>query len=134
MRVPSLLPEIILMRAVLQFTRSTVTVSAVSVSGSSPGARVTWRMIVPPECVTSVTVNFRTTTSGVLAATNTTTNRSATEVIQTGLQCGASYNTRVIVTGEPRYQGVPVEQLLFSSQVQLLIGGKEIACIENLCA
>ena len=52
-----------------------------------------------------------------------------TEIIQTGLQCGTSYYTRVIVIGEPRYQGVPEEQLLFSSQVQLLIGGKEIACM-----
>ena len=131
MRVPSLLPEIFLTHAVLQFTRSTVTVSAVSVSGSSPGARVTWRMIVPPECVTSVSVNFRATSNGVLVASNTTTNISATEIIQTGLQCGVSYNIRVVVTGEPRYQGVPVEQLLFSSQVRLLIRGK-VSCLHEI--
>ena len=36
---------------------------------------------------------------------------------------------RVIVTGEPRYQGVSLEQVLFSTQVQVFIGGKEIACM-----
>ena len=125
MRVPSLLPEIILTRAVLQFTRSTVTVRAESVSGSSPGARVTWSTTLPPECVTSVTVNFRTTTNRVLAATNTTANTSRTEIIQTGLQCGASYNIKVVVIGEPTYQGVPLEQHLLSNQVQVFIGGKK---------
>ena len=69
------------------------------------------------------------TTNRVLVASNTTTNRSVTEIIQTGLQCATRYYTRVIVIGEPRYQGVPEEQLLFSSQVRLLIGGKEIACM-----
>ena len=125
MRVPSLLPEIILTRAVLQFTRSTVTVRAESVSGSSPGARVTWRTIVPPECVTSVRVNFRAISNRVLVASNTTTNTSQTEIIQTGLQCGVSYSITVVVSGKPRYQGVPIDQFLSSNRVQVFIGGNE---------
>ena len=102
---------------------------AESVGGSNPGARVTWNTTLPPECVTSVRVDFRTTTNGVLVATYTTTSTSQTEVIQTGLQCGASYNTRVVVAGEPTYQGVPLQQFLLSNQVQVFIGGKQIVCV-----
>ena len=69
--------------------------------GSTPGARVTWNTTVPPECVTSVTVEFRTSSRGPIVATYTTTNTSQTVVIQTGLQCGASYYyITVVVTGE----------------------------------
>ena len=116
-------------RADVQFLSSNLTVRAESVRGSTPGARVTWSTTLPPECVTSVSVNFRTTTTRVLAAANTTTSTSQTEVIQTGLQCGTSYYIRVVVSGEPINQGVPKLQLLFSSQVQLFIKGKEIACM-----
>ena len=59
--------------------------------GSTPGVRVTWNTTVPPECVTSVTVEFRTSSRGPIVATYTTTNTSQTVVIQIGLQCGASY-------------------------------------------
>ena len=109
-----------------QFLSSNLTVRAENVGDSTPGARVAWNTTLPPECVTSVRVNFRTTANRRLAAANTTTNTSQTEVIQTGLQCGASYYTRVVVTGKPRYQGVPLEQYLSSNQVQVFIGGKEI--------
>ena len=112
--------------AVTQFHLRTVTASAESVSGSTPGVRVTWRTTLPPECVTSVRVNFRATTNGVLVATYTATNTSQNEIIQTGLQCGTSYYTRVVVTGEPRHQGIPVEQFLSSSKVQVFVEGKEI--------
>ena len=114
-----------------QFRSSTVTVRAESVGGSTPGVRVTWNTTLPPECVTSVTVNFRITTNGGLVAANTTTNTSQTEIIQTGLQCGASYYVRVIVSGKPTYQGVPLEQFLPSNQVRVSIstGGKEIVCV-----
>ena len=47
------------MHAVTQFHFFNVTVSAESVGGSSPGARVTWNTTVPPECVKSVRVEFR---------------------------------------------------------------------------
>ena len=67
------------------------------------------------------------TTNGRLAATNTTTN-TQTEVIQTGLQCGTRYYIRVVVTGEPRYQGAPVEQILLSNQVQVL----ELLCVHEM--
>ena len=107
-----------------QFRSSNLTARAESVDDSTPGARVTWSTTVPPECVIAVSVNFRTTTNGVLAAAYTTTNASQTEVIQTGLQCATSYNIRVVVIGEPTYQGVPLEQHLLSSHVQVFIGGK----------
>ena len=110
-----------------QFRSSAV--SAESVGGTTLGARVTWNTTLPPDCVTSVTVNFRATTNGVLVATYTTTNTSQTEIIQTGLQCGTSYNIKVVVSGKPRHQGVLVEQILSSKQVQVLIGGKEIVCM-----
>ena len=109
-----------------QFLSSSLTARAKSVGGSTPGVRVTWNTTLPPECMTSVLVNFRTTTNGVLVATYTTTNTSQTKIIQTGLQCATNYYTRVIVIGEPRYQGVPMEQLLLSSQVRLLIRGKNL--------
>ena len=112
-----------------RFLSSYLTTSAKSVGGSTPGARVTWNTTLPPECVTSVSVNFRTTTNRVLAANYTTTNTSQTEVIQTGLQCGASYSITVVVSGKPRYQGVPIDQILSSNKVQVFIGGKEIVCV-----
>ena len=112
-----------------EFLSFNVTARAKSVGGTTPGARVTWNTTLPPDCVTSVRVNFRATTNGRLVATYTTTNTSQTEIIQTGVQCGTSYYIRVIVTGEPRYQGVSVEQVLSSTQVQVFIGGKEIACM-----
>ena len=123
------LPKMIFTRADPQFLSFNVTVRAESVGGSTPGVRVTWSTTLPPECVTSVRVEFRSTTNRVLAATYTTTNTSQTEIIQTGLQCGASYYTRVVVTGKPTHEGIPLEQYLFSSQAQVFIGGKEIVCV-----
>ena len=88
------------MHAAAQFALSTVTVSAESVDGSTPAARVTWSTTVPPQCVTSVTVDFRTGSPGPVVANSTTTNTSQTEVIQTGLQCDTYYYITVLVTGE----------------------------------
>ena len=122
------LSKMIFTHADAQFLSSNLTARAESVSDSTRGARVTWSTTLPPECVTSVRVNFRTTTNGKLVAANTTTNTSQTEIIQTGLQCATSYNIRVIVIGKPRYQGVPMEQHLLSSQVPVLIGGKKKLC------
>ena len=124
-QLPFLFAKIIFTLADAQFRSSNLTVHAESVGGSTPGARVTWSTTLPAECVTSVSVNFRTTTNGVLVATNTTTNTSQTEIIQTGLQCGTNYNVRVFITGKPRYQGVPIDQLLLSNQVRVFIGGNE---------
>ena len=123
------LSKMIFTHADAQFLSSNLTARAESVSDSTPGARVTWSTTLPPECVIVVGVNFRTTTNGVLAATYTTTNTSQTEIIQTGLQCGASYNTQVVVSGKPTYQGVPHEQHLLSNQVQVSVGGKENVCV-----
>ena len=113
-----------IIRAAAQFFLSTVTVSTESVGGSTPGARVTWSTTIPPECVTAVRVNFRNR-SGILVATNTTTNTSQTEIIQTGLQC-TTYSITVLVSGEARDLG---EFALLHSTAQVLVGGKAIVCM-----
>ena len=83
-----------------QYTLSTVTVNAEGVDHSTPAVRVTWRTTVPPECVASVKVDFRTGShSGDLVATYRTINTSKTEFIQIGLQCITYYYVSVVVTG-----------------------------------
>ena len=116
------------MHAATQFSFSTVTVSAESVGSSTPGVTVTWNTTVPPECVTSVRVEFRTISRGPVIATNTTTNASQTEVILTGLQCATNYYIRVIVSGELRLPGgMPTTHTLAPRHpdVQVLVGGNE---------
>ena len=110
-----------------EFSLHTVTVSAERDDGSTPGARVTWSTAVPPECVASVTVEFRTSSSGSVARSYTTNSTSETEIIQTGLQCATTYYIRVVVTG------VPSLGTLNSNQVQVLIGGKVTACVASSC-
>ena len=117
-----------LMHVVVQFHSSTVNVSAESVGGSTPGVRVTWTTTLPPECVTSVRVEFRTNSRSVVATYNTT-NRSQTEVIQTGLQCGASYYIRVVVTGETTPPSGIQMLSPIHPDVQVLVGGNETWCI-----
>ena len=120
------------MHAVTQFHFHTVNVSAERVGGSTPRARVTWSTTVPPECVTSVRVEFRTSSShGPAVANYTTTNTSQTEIIQTGLQCATSYYIRVVVTGEiRRHGGLTVTVMLSSrSDVKIFVGGKETVCM-----
>ena len=115
------------MHAAFQFAHSTVTVSAESVDGPTPAARVTWNTAVPPQCVASVRVDLKTGShSGPVVANYTTTNTSQTEIIQTGLQCVTNYYIRVVVTGAAS-DGLHVTQS--SSQVQVLVGGKEIVCM-----
>ena len=94
--------------------------SVVREDGSTPGARVTWSTTAPPECVASVTVEFRTRSmlSGDVVRSYTTTNTSGTEVIQTGLQCGTTYYIRVVVTG------VASRGTVSSNQVEVIVGGK----------
>ena len=104
------------------FSLHTVTVSAESVDGSTPGARVTWSTTVPPECVASVRVEFRTSISGSVVRSYTATNTVETEVVLTGLQCFITYYIRVRVTG------VPSLAALVNNQVQVLIGGKVTEC------
>ena len=62
-----------------RFTLKNVTVSAESVDGSTPAARVIWSTTAPPQCVTSVRVEFRTSSRGNAVATYTTTNTSQSE-------------------------------------------------------
>ena len=102
-----------------QFSLFAVTVSAESVDGSSPAARVVWSTTVPPQCVAYVRVDFRTSSVGALVATNTTTNTSQTEIIQTGLQCITNYYISVVVAGATS-DGVQVT--LSSRQVQIFTG------------
>ena len=124
----------VFLHAVTQFHSSTITLSAESVGGSTPGVRVTWSTTVPPECVTSVRVEFRTSNLGPVVATYTTTNTSETEVIQTGLQCATNYYIRVVVTGELRPPGGMPTTVMLSpahSDVQVLVGGNSV--IEIVC-
>ena len=120
------------MHAVTQFHFHDINVSAERVNGSTPGVRVTWSTTVPPGCVSYVRVEFRTSNLGPVAANYTTTNTSQTEVIQTGLQCGANYYIRVVITGEIRHPGGMTATLMLSSRhsdVQVLVGGKETVCM-----
>ena len=103
----------------------TPTARAESVDRPTPAARVTWNTTIPPQCVTSVRVEFRTGSAshtGRLEATYTATNTSQTEVIQTGLQCATNYYIIVVVTGT-------ASNAVHSRAVQVFVGGKEIACI-----
>ena len=84
----------------IQFSLFTVTASAESVDAPTPAARVTWSTTVPPECVASVRVEFRNSSTGPVVATYTTNNTSETEFIQTGLRCSTYYYITVVVTGQ----------------------------------
>ena len=123
------------MHAVTDFYfRNVKTLSVESVVGSTPGVRVTWNTTVPPDCVTSVKVEFRTSSRGPAVATHTTTNTSQTEIIQTGLQCATNYYVRVVVTGKPRPPGgMPAAPMLspIHPDVQVLVGGKETVCMQS---
>ena len=117
------------MHPALQFSLFTVvTVSAESMGGPTPAARVTWNTTIPLQCVTFVRVEFRTSSRGPVVATNTTTNTSQTEVIQTDLQCATNYYINVVVTGAAS-DGVHVTRS--SRTVQVLVGGKNK---NKLCA
>ena len=115
-----------LLRTAAQFALSMVTVTAENVSRSTPGARVTWNTTVPPQCVTSVRVEFRTSSAGTAVATNTPTNTSQTEIIQTGLQCTTYYYITANVTGVTSDDITPTAS---SRPVRVLIGGKGIVCM-----
>ena len=108
-----------------QFQFSTVTVNAESVNGPTPAVRVTWNTTVPPECVRSVKVEFRTQNIGAAATTYTTTNTSQTEVIQTGLQCTTNYYITVKVTGTVVVDGSHSMATLSSTE-QVFVGGNKI--------
>ena len=110
--------------AAVQFALSTVIVSAESVNGF---VRVTWNATAPPQCVTSVAVEFRTGShSGPVVASNTTNNASQTEFVQIGLQCGTNYYIFVDVTGETSNG---LSTTVKSKPMQVLVsGGKFSYC------
>ena len=92
-------------------------------AGSTPAVRVTWNTIAPPECVTSVTVNFRTASPGPVVANYTTNSTAETEIIQTGLQCTTYYYITVVVTGKKLNGILPT---VSSRPMQALVGGKRL--------
>ena len=106
-----------------------VTMSAEREDGSTPGARVTWSSTVPPECVASVTVEFRSSRTKSGMRSYTTNNTSVTEVIQTGLQCSTIYYITVSVTGVHSLDN----HILAYDQVDVTVGGKVTACVASLC-
>ena len=80
------------MHAVTDFHfRNVKTLSVESVVGSTPGVRVTWNTTLPPECVASVRVEFRTDSRGPVVATYNTTNTD----------CGHSDSSTVCYTTTP---------------------------------
>jgi len=118
-----------IMHTAANFSLRIVTMRAERGDSSTPGARVSWNTTVPPECVASVTVEFRPSSSGSVARSYTTTNKSETEVIQTGLQCGTNYFIRVTVSGASSLGN------LSSNRVEVLVGGMSISsCTVQLCA
>ena len=108
------------MHAAAAFSDHTVTASAERVDGSTPGARVTWSTAAPPECVASVTVEFRTSSDGNVVRSYTTTNTSDTEVILTGLQCDTTYYITVRITGVLSLGALTT---VTSNSVQVPVGG-----------
>ena len=105
--------------AVTEFYYRTVNVSAESVGGPTPGVRVTWNTTVPPECVGSVRVEFRT--RNIRDPVVATTNTSETEVIQTGLQCATNYYIKVLIFG--KLTGGTPKLDPSHSDVQVFVGG-----------
>ena len=97
-----------------------VTVSAESVSGSTPGVRVTWNITVPAECVALVRVKFRLRLQGEVVSSYNTTNVSQTEIIQTGLQCATTYYIRVVVDQSENDKGKWKNQ----RAEEVFVGGK----------
>ena len=100
--------------------------------GSTPGVRVTWNTTVPPKCVTSMRVEFRTSRHGPAVVTYTTTNASQTEIIQTGLRCATNYHIRVVVTGDIKPPVGMTATVMLSPRhpdVQIFVGGKETVCM-----
>ena len=95
--------------------------------GSTPAVRVTWRTTVPPQCVASVRVEFRTASPGPVVANYTTTNTSQTEFIQTGLRCVTYYYITVVVTGQKVNNLHPT---VSGSAAQVLVGGNKIVCMK----
>ena len=94
--------------------------------GPTPAVRVTWNTTVPPQCVASVRVEFRTISRGSVVTSNTTTNASQTEIIQTDLQCTTYYYITVIVTGVTSDSITPT---VSSSAVQVFVGGTRNHCV-----
>ena len=105
--------------AAVEFASHTAVVNAerVDAHGSTPSIRVTW-VITEPECVESVTVEFRTTSRGSVVRSYTTTNTSEMEVIQSCLQSNTTYYIRVAATG------VASLGVLISNELQVFAGAQ----------
>ena len=117
------------LHAVTQFHFFNITVSAESVGGSTPGARVTWNTTVPPGCVTSVRVEFRTNSPRGHVAANYTTIPIHPRLRSSRLVFS------VVVTTELRSPGgMTTTHILNSrSNVQVLVGGNSVIEIVCMC-
>ena len=102
--------------------------SAESVNGSTPGARVTWNTTAPPECVVAVRVEFRRSAFGSVVTSYTTTNTSGTQVIQSQLECATEYYVRVFVIAVSQRLSSIEKQ---SMKQQVVVGGKE-SCVHEI--
>ena len=71
--------------------------------------------------MTSVRVDFRTSSRGPVVPTYTTNSTSETEFIQTDLQCTTNYYITVVVTSATSDGSHPT---LSGSAAQVLVGGK----------
>ena len=112
------------MHAAVAFGLSTITASAESVDAPTPAARVTWNTTIPPECVASVTVNFRTGSHfGPVVANYTTNSTSQTEVMQTGLRCTTYYYITVNATGQELNGILPT---VSSRPMRVFVGGNRL--------
>ena len=108
---------------------TTVTVNAESVDYSTPAVRVTWRTTASPECVASVTVEFRTSSTGPVVTSNTTNNASQTEIIQSGLECATNYHISVVVAGQPGgTRSGPVLQVFVGGKAKVNYKTKDVMC------
>ena len=101
--------------------------SAESVDGPTPAARVNWNTTAPLQCVASVRVEFRTASTGPVVANYTTKDASGTAVIQTGLQCGRDYCITVVATGVKNSDNIV--PTVSSRRVQVFVEGKVFGCM-----
>ena len=105
---------------------ATVAVRAERQDGSTPGIKVTWNTTEPPECVESIRVEFRESSSATVVRSYNTTDASEREVIQTDFQCGTTYHIRVVVM----ITGLGVAPLN-SNEVQVRIGGNVTTWVKD---
>ena len=115
------------MHTAADFSSYTAVVNAERVDGqATPAIRVTW-VIIEPECIALIRVEFRTSSRGSVVRSYTTTDASQTELVESCLQSNTTYYIRVIVTG------IGSLGSLRSAEVAVRAGGKVTACAASSC-